>query len=115
MRIVTQREMKELEKVAQTTYHFPEKLIIENVALLGAKAIVEKLGPEIHFGQLIFMIGKGFNGGSGLAIARHLAAMGYETRAFLLFEEKDCSQEVKDQLKIAKKIAIRTWILSNPD
>lgn len=108
MRIVTQKEMKELEKVAQTTYHFPEKLIIENVALLGAKAIVAKLGPEIHFGELIFMIGKGFNGGSGLAIARHLASMGYETRAFLLFEEKDCSLEVKDQLKIAKSYGVRT-------
>jgi ADP-dependent NAD(P)H-hydrate dehydratase / NAD(P)H-hydrate epimerase len=108
MRIVTQKEMKELEKVAQTTYHFPEKLIIENVALLGAKAIVEKLGPEIQFGELLFMIGKGFNGGSGLAIARHLASMGHETRAFLLFDEKDCSQEVKDQLKIAKSYGVRT-------
>lgn len=108
MRIVTQAEMKELEKIAQTKYHFPEKLIIENVSLLSARAIVEKLGPEIHMGELIFMIGKGFNGGSGLAIARHLASMGYEPRAFLLFEEADCSQEVKDQLRIAKSYGVRT-------
>jgi ADP-dependent NAD(P)H-hydrate dehydratase / NAD(P)H-hydrate epimerase len=107
MRIVTHVEMKELEKVAQSKYHFPEKLIIENVALLGGKAIVNRLGPEIEFGELLFMIGKGFNGGTGLAIARHLASMGYETRAFLLFEEKDCSQEVKDQLKIAKSYGVR--------
>lgn len=108
MRIVTHAEMKELEKIAQTEFHFPEKLIIENVALLGARAIVEKLGEEINFGELIFLIGKGFNGGSGLAIARHLASMGYESMAFLLFEEKDCSQEVKDQLKIAKSYGVRT-------
>ena len=108
MRIVTHAEMKELEKLAQSKYHFPEKLIIENVALLGAKAIVNKLGPEIELGELIFMIGKGFNGGTGLAIARHLASMGHEARAFLLFEEKDCSQEVKDQLKIAKAYGVRT-------
>lgn len=108
MRIVTQAEMKELEKLAQTKYHFPEKLIIENVALLGAKAIVAKLGSDIDLGELIFMIGKGFNGGTGLAIARHLSSMGHETRAFLLFEEKDCSQEVKDQLKIAKSYGVRT-------
>ncbi len=108
MRIVTHEEMKELEKLAQIKFQFPEKLIIENVALLGAKAIVKKLGPEIELGELIFMIGKGFNGGTGLAIARHLASMGHETRAFLLFEEKDCSQEVKDQLKIAKAYGVRT-------
>ena len=107
MRIVTHAEMKELEKVAQTKYHFPEKLIIENVAILGARAIVDKLGTDMDQGELIFMVGKGFNGGTGLAIARHLACMGHETRAFLLFEEKDCSQEVKDQLKIAKSYGVR--------
>lgn len=107
MRIVTHSEMKELEKIAQTKYHFPEKLIIENVALLGARAIVNKLGPEIGMGELIFLIGKGFNGGSGLGIARHLASMGHEPRAFLLFDEKDCSQEVKDQLKIARSYGVR--------
>ncbi len=108
MRIVTHAEMKELEKIAQTKFHFPEKLIIENVALLGAKAIVNKLGAEIHLGELIFMIGKGFNGGTGLAIARHLASMGYSSRAFLLFDEKDCSLEVKDQLKIAETYGVKT-------
>lgn len=108
MRIVTQAEMKELEKLAQTKFNFPEKLIIENVSLLGAKAIVEKLGPEMGMGELIFLIGKGFNGGTGLAIARHLSSMGHESMAFLLFEEKDCSQEVKEQLKIAKSYGVRT-------
>ena len=66
MRIVTQGEMKELEKFAQTKYHFPEKLIIENVAGISARTIVEKLGDEIHQGELIFLIGKGNNGGTGL-------------------------------------------------
>ena len=108
MRIVTQTEMKELEKLAQTKFHFPEKLIIENVSLLGAKAIVSKLGEEIHHGELIFLIGKGNNGGTGLAIARHLSSMGLEPRAFLLFDEKSCSQEVKEQLQIAKAYGVRT-------
>ena len=103
MRIVTHSEMKELEKVAQTENHFPEKLIIENVALLGAKAIVNKLGPEINMGELIFMIGKGFNGGTGLAIARHLASMGHEARAFLLFEEKDCSEKSSCEEQISSQ------------
>lgn len=108
MRIVTHAEMTELERIAQTKYHFPEKLIIENVAQLSASAIVNKLGPEIKMGELIFLIGKGFNGGTGLAIARHLSSMGHESMAFLLFDEKDCSQEVKDQLRIAKAYGVRT-------
>lgn len=112
MRIVTHSEMKELEKIAQTQYHFSEKLIIENVSLLAARAIVKKLGPEIKLGELIFLIGKGFNGGTGLAVARHLASMGHEARAFLLFDQKDCSAEVKDQLKIAKSYGVRSDFIS---
>lgn len=108
MRIVNQNEMKELEKVAQTKYHFPEKLIIENVALLAAKAIMAKLGDDIRFGELIFLIGKGNNGGTGLAIARHLASMGLEPRAFLLFDEKMHSQEVREQVQIARAYGVRT-------
>lgn len=112
MRIVTQSEMKELEKLAQTKYHFPEKLIIENVALLGARAIADKLAEDIHFGELIFLIGKGNNGGTGMAIARHLASMGLEPRAFMLFEEKACSQEVKEQMKIAASYGVRVSFIS---
>lgn len=108
MRIVTQKEMKELETEAQKRFHFPEKLIIENVALGAAKAITEKLGDDISAGELIFLIGKGNNGGTGLAIARHLASMGHESRAFLLFDKNEASQEVKDQLKISESYGVRT-------
>lgn len=107
MRIVTQKEMKELEKVAQTQFHFPEKLIIENVALLGAKAIINKLGTDLEYGELIFLIGKGFNGGTGLAIARHLASMGYSSRAFVLFDAKTLSGEVQEQLKTAETYGVK--------
>lgn len=108
MRIVTQAEMKEIELETQKKFNFPEKLIIENLALLGARAIVDKLGEEINIGELIFLIGKGNNGGTGLAIARHLASMGLEPMAFLLFDAKDHSQEVKEQLVIAKSYGVRT-------
>jgi NAD(P)H-hydrate epimerase len=107
MRIVTQAEMKQLELSAQKMFHFPEKLIIENVSLLGANAIVEKLGEDLHAGELLFLIGKGNNGGTGLGIARHLASMGFEPRAFILFDQKDLSQEVKEQLKISESYGVR--------
>lgn len=111
MKIVTQKEMKEIEKLAQTKFHFPESLIIENVALLGAKAILNKLGSEIHQGEVIFLVGKGNNGGTGLGMARHLASMGIESRAFILFEEKNLSSEVVDQFKMAKSYGVRTFFI----
>lgn len=111
MRIVTQSEMKELEKAAQTKFFFPEKLIIENVALLSARAIVEKLADIINAAELLLLIGKGNNGGTGLAVARQLASMGYETRAFMLFDENELSVETKEQLKISKSYGVRVTFI----
>ncbi len=108
MRIVTQKEMKELEVEAQKKFHFPEKLIIENVALGAAKTILQKLGEDIFAAEIIFLIGRGNNGGTGLAIARHLASMGYESHAFLLFDKNEASVEVKEQLLISESYGVRT-------
>lgn len=113
MKIVTQSEMKELEKLAQTKFHFPEKLIIENVALHAARIIVEKLGEELQQSEIIFLIGKGNNGGTGLGIARHLASMGLETRAFILFDQKQLSQEATEQLTIAKAYGVRATFVDD--
>lgn len=107
MRIVTHGEMKELEKIAQTKYHFSEKLIIENVSLLAARGITDKLGEDIHLGEIIFLIGKGFNGATGLATARHLCSMKHESRAFLLFPESECSRELKEQLETARSYGVK--------
>jgi len=99
--------MKELELIAQKKYHFPEKLIVENVALLCARAIDKKLNHLLKSAELVFLVGKGNNGGTGLAVARQLAAIGYEARAFVLFEEKLLSQECKDQYLTAKAFGVK--------
>lgn len=115
MRIVNQKEMKEIELVAQKQFHFSEKLIIENVASAAAKKICEKLGEDIHQAEVIFLIGKGNNGGTGLGIARHLSSLGIESRAFLLFDPKESSQEVKEQLIVAESFGVRTSYITDVD
>jgi NAD(P)H-hydrate epimerase len=113
MRIVTQKEMKEVELLAQKNFQFPEKLIIENVALHGAKTIVEKISSHLEVGEVIFLVGKGNNGGVGLGIARHLAAMGIESRAFILFEENQLSQECREQLATAQAFGVRISFIND--
>lgn len=113
MRIVTQAEMKEVELAAQKEFAFSEKLIIENIALLSARTISDKLKDALHESELLFLIGKGNNGGVGLAIARHLASMGFESRAFILFAEKQLSQECLEQLEIAKAFGVRISVIDD--
>ncbi len=113
MRIVTQAEMKEVELAAQKQFSFSEKLIIENIALIGARTVVEKLEDALVEAELLFLIGKGNNGGVGLAIARHLASMGVESHAFVLFEEGQLSQECKEQLTTAKAFGVRVSFIDD--
>jgi ADP-dependent NAD(P)H-hydrate dehydratase / NAD(P)H-hydrate epimerase len=109
MKIVTQQEMKELELIAQKKYFFTEKLIIENVAMAAAQMIIKRLGSKLSESDLIFMIGKGNNGGTGLAVARHLVSLGYEATAFILFDEKNFSDEVRDQLLVANSYGVKVY------
>lgn len=113
MRIVTQKEMKEVELTAQKQFEFPEKLIIENIALLGARTIVERLSDALSEGELLFLIGKGNNGGVGLGIARHMASMGYESHAFVLFEEKQLSVECREQMATARAFGVRITFIND--
>lgn len=109
MRIVDISEMKEIENIAEKEYFFDERLVIENVGSKGAALIEEKLiKKSSNVNEIIFLIGRGNNGADGLAIARHLSAMGYAARAFILFGEESRTPELNTQLKMAKAFGVKT-------
>lgn len=110
MRIVTPQEMKQLEAVSREKYQFDDKLIIENVGLVGAERIAQKLGEDLLNVEMIFFIGNGNNGADGLSLARHIMKYGVKPRAFLLFDEKQCSVELGYQLKKARAFGVKVHV-----
>lgn len=114
MRIVSQAEMKSIEENAINEYGFTEDLIIENVGISGAKAILENL-EELVYSRFVCFIGPGDNGSDGLSMARHLACEGFPVRAFMLFDEKDWSPELKRQHGLAQKFGVRVTELKHVD
>ncbi len=107
MRIVTQAEMKEIETLAAEKHFFSEHLIVENVGLLGAQVLEERLkGFETEV-DVVVLVGKGNNGADGLSLARHLVHPHRSVRAFLLFDEATCSPETQVQLKMARAYGVR--------
>lgn len=106
MRIVSTSEMSKIEKVTNDQYHFDDRLIIENVGGQGARAVIKILEENHLEGELVFLIGKGDNGSDGLAMARHLSNLGYKCRAFVLFHETECSEELVHQLKMARSFGV---------
>lgn len=106
MRIVSKKEMTEIENQTRERFSFDERLIIENVGIKGAE-LFQQIINENHFdSEIIFLIGKGNNGADGIAIARHLNNIGFRTRAFVFFSESECKGELLGQLDMAKNFGV---------
>jgi hydroxyethylthiazole kinase-like uncharacterized protein yjeF len=107
MRIVTQKEMKEIETLAAEKHFFNEHLIVENVGLVGAQILEERIKAFDAELDVVLLIGKGNNGADGFSLARHLMRPGRSVRTFLLFDEKECSTENQTQLKMARAFGVK--------
>jgi hydroxyethylthiazole kinase-like uncharacterized protein yjeF len=115
MRIVTTTEMKEIETLAEEQFLFSERLIIENVGLNGARAIINRFSEDFFEYEFIFLIGKGNNGADGLAIARHLSLEGFRCRAFMLFDEGNWTEELKYQHDMLTRFGVVTNFINEPE
>lgn len=79
MQVVSAQQMRDIEKKAIEEYGIPSLLLMENAAIAVTQEIRQILdNKQIENGKVIVLIGKGNNGGDGLAIARHLLILGID-------------------------------------
>ncbi|HAZ12618.1 MAG: hypothetical protein A2X86_11530 [Bdellovibrionales bacterium GWA2_49_15] len=112
MRVVTIKEMKEIETKTFNEYGLSEDFIIENVGIAGAHFLIELIKQEptnfnLETLEFIFLIGRGNNGSDGLSMARHLTSFGLRPRAFLVFPDGPFSPEARRQIDLAKKFGVK--------
>lgn len=100
MKILTGREIKEIEKKATEEFKIPELLLMENAAIEFLKRIDTSL---IYY---VIIAGKGNNGGDGLAIARHLAHMGKDVDVYFTPGEGEISECAGINLEICRAMGI---------
>jgi NAD(P)H-hydrate epimerase len=76
--------MREIEKQAIEVYGIPSLLLMENAALAVVQEIQQTVDqlPSKESCKTIVLVGKGNNGGDGLAIARHLLILGMDVTVF---------------------------------
>lgn len=84
MRVVTAQQMREIEKQAIEIFGIPSLLLMENAALAVVREIEHFAADKSSKGSLktIVLVGKGNNGGDGLAVARHLLILGMDVTVF---------------------------------
>ena len=115
MRVVDTKEMKKIKEIASKEFFYNEQLVIENVGAKGADLIQQRLLSEYPQIELVFLIGKGSNGAKGLAIARHLRAVGFNMRAFMLYPHSECNEELIEQARIAESFGVKLNFIENFD
>jgi len=115
MRVVTVKEMAEIEKITKDEFHFDDKLVIENVGISAASYLDKIFNEKEIDDEIVFLIGKGKNGADALATARHLSNKGHRCRAFILFSESECKAEVHLQSQMAQSYGVSINFIENID
>jgi ADP-dependent NAD(P)H-hydrate dehydratase / NAD(P)H-hydrate epimerase len=75
VKILTTAEMREVDRLSTERYAIPSLTLMENAGSGVAKLIAARCGDLLKR-RIVFLCGKGNNGGDGLVAARHLRQIG---------------------------------------
>jgi len=101
MKILTPGEMAELDRITIEEVGIPSEVLMEN-ASRGLYEAVKRYFPHVR--KVLILVGKGNNGGDGIALGRLLHLKGFEVHLYLVFGE--VKGDAKLQLKIAEKLGV---------
>ena len=106
MKIVTAKEMQDIDRIAIDDYGIPGIVLMENAAK-GVVASLFKKFPDIKDKKVGIFAGKGNNGGDGLAVARLLTDKGIAIEVYLLSKKDTLKGDAKTNLDSAEGMGIK--------
>ncbi|NDV47857.1 NAD(P)H-hydrate dehydratase [Paludibacter sp. 221] len=90
MKLLTENKIRELDLTTIDSEPISSIDLMERASDKIAQWIIEHINTAC---PLVFLIGKGNNGGDGLAVARMLSYAGYRCRVYLAFGKEQLSEE----------------------
>ena len=106
--LVTAQEMKQYDKNTIEHLGIPGPVLMERAALAAENFLKERFeAANVRMKVLIFA-GMGNNGGDGLALARLLAADGYETAVRLVGSQEKATEQWKSEWQILQHFPVKT-------
>lgn len=96
MKILTGLQIREADRATLQNQELHSTELMERAALRIAGYLMERYASRPTF---LFVVGKGNNGGDGLAVARIMAGNGFKCRVYTLFPENECTEEYRTNLK----------------
>lgn len=105
MKVVTSKQMRELDRLTIEKIGIPGTTLMENAGVAVVRAL-EKYFPQECDGAFALFCGKGNNGGDGFVIARHLHNRGVKTRVYLFAEARELKDDALVNFKIIDKMGL---------
>jgi ADP-dependent NAD(P)H-hydrate dehydratase / NAD(P)H-hydrate epimerase len=105
MKILTSREMKEIDRFTIEELGVPGPVLMENAGLRIADEISRRF-PQVREESVVIVAGKGNNGGDGLVIARRLAGHGARPLVLLLAAKTEIKGDAALNLAVAEKFGL---------
>lgn len=105
MKLVTKKQMQEIDRRATAEFNIPSIILMENAGVGSFWALEEEF-PNLGEATVTIFVGGGNNGGDGLVLARHLFNHAIKVKVYLLKEADKFSQDALTNLTIAKSIGI---------
>ncbi len=102
MKVVTAKEMREIDRKTIVEYGIPGMVLMERAGLAVSRRIKELFGRR----KIVVISGRGNNGGDGLVVARHLVNEGWDARVFLAAERQEMSADAQAQCRIAEAFGV---------
>ncbi|HXZ25919.1 MAG TPA: NAD(P)H-hydrate epimerase, partial [Nitrospiria bacterium] len=96
MKVVTAKQMQELDRLASSQFNIPTSLLMERAGerlLAAVRAQLETLAGK----RIVIVAGKGNNGGDGLVLARLLLQHPCTVDTYLAVDESALNGLAKDQ------------------
>ncbi len=116
MKLVTYKEMQVIDKLASTDYKIPGLLLMENAGIRVAETALRYLEQPVPSRKVLVLVGKGNNGGDGLAVARHLINAGADVKVLLLTRAEEMKGDAGVNLAILRQMGVPLKsILDNRD
>ena len=102
---VSVAQMQDIDRTAIETLGIPRLLLMEHAGLAVARS-AQRLAPDTSTGILV-CCGMGFNGGDGLAAARHLYDWGYPVQILLTGGADQLRNEPATYATILQRLGLR--------
>jgi NAD(P)H-hydrate epimerase len=114
MKVMFSSWMKELDRKAINDIGIPSIVLMENASKGAADFFAEEF-PIKSFKNVVVIVGKGNNGGDGLAVGRILSQKGYQVEFILLSASEKFNPDPKINFQIVKNLNLKYSEVAEPD